>query len=533
MMPGCRRAPHPATTIGDGPRGTRRCAHRCQPSRRDDGTTSELLASYTYDNAGRPSTLERLGGTGATTTWTWDDASRLNSIEHSSGSTLLGAVTYTDRDAAGFPTIIDYTTPASATSVNTPREIDEYSPARRLTAVCTDPTLTATACTDTAVTSQESWTYDLDGNSTGADATDWTQPDVYTYDNAGLLHTITGEHPATFTWDQMGNQLTETRGTVTTTREWDAAGRMVSVADGTNTNQYSYRPDGLRDSVSDGTTTSDWWWDPMPGGDGAPNLYAETNNDDLVVRRYLDDLTVENGIGTSRTWQITDALGTPLGWTENNGTPEGGTTYNAWGETTASWGSGQPVGFTGGHPSASGDVHLVARDYDPGTGLFRSDDPAGVDGNRYALGAPTNFSDPTGLCALWVFGEGCNNSVRKAWDDTIGDHWRGVLQVAALVAAVACVVVTDGLAWTACVRVGLALFLALEAQSAYDNLFARKDKCWLNFGRDTAFNAVSTLIPASYRVAKALGEFAPASNFVNGVAGGAVGVVLGNQDLCS
>jgi RHS repeat-associated protein len=91
-------------------------------------------------------------------------------------------------------------------------------------------------------------------------------------------------------------------------------------------------------------------------------------------------------------------------------------TFTAWGETSTSSGTlTQPLGFAGerGDP-VTGNLHLRAREYDPGLGVFTSPDPVERSVSlpfsgtyNYAEGVPTFYTDPMGTCVFAVFGPTC------------------------------------------------------------------------------------------------------------------------------
>jgi YD repeat-containing protein len=107
------------------------------------------------------------------------------------------------------------------------------------------------------------WTYDPVGNRltevTHAGTT------TYAYDAADRLTSLTppGQSATTYTYDANGNQLSAGSDTFS----WDAADRMTGASAGGVTETYTYAGDGRRLSVTSGGATTSWWWDlahPLP-----------------------------------------------------------------------------------------------------------------------------------------------------------------------------------------------------------------------------------------------------------------------------
>ena len=62
----------------------------------------------------------------------------------------------------------------------------------------------------------------------------------YSYDDVGNITAISGSTSASYTYDVLGQMLTETYGGKTYTYDYDEAGNIRSVSDGTTTHSYSY-----------------------------------------------------------------------------------------------------------------------------------------------------------------------------------------------------------------------------------------------------------------------------------------------------
>jgi RHS repeat-associated protein len=113
-------------------------------------------------------------------------------------------------------------------------------------------------------------------------------------------------------------------------------------------------------------------------------------------------------------WYVPDALGSVRATLDGAGNVLATTSYDPWGLPHA--GAIAPFGFTGEVQDAAGMVYLRARWYDAGSGRFGVRDPfAGWPETpysqheyQYAYAAPTVYTDPSGRCVGWLWGDpGC------------------------------------------------------------------------------------------------------------------------------
>jgi len=157
---------------------------------------------------------------------------------------------------------------------------------------------------------------------------------------------------------------------------------------------YTYNGDGVL--VSDGTTT-----------------YAQ----DLAapLSQVLSDGTANYLYGHARLralhgpWYVGDALGSVRQTLDDAGGVLATTSYDPWGTPQDTLSA--PFGFTG-ELHHQGQVYLRARWYAPGQGRFVSEDPfAGfpelpysLHAYQYAYSNPVMWTDPTGECVGWIWG---------------------------------------------------------------------------------------------------------------------------------
>ncbi|HEY7969988.1 MAG TPA: RHS repeat-associated core domain-containing protein [Candidatus Limnocylindrales bacterium] len=269
-----------------------------------------------------------------------------------------------------------------------------------------------------------------------------TTTTTYTYDAADRLASVSvdGRTVERDAYDASGNRTQVTGSSGTTHAAYDARNELTSWG----TASYRLAPDGSLASVTSPSGTTTFLFDELgrlrsatlPDGravtyvvdadgrrvgrevgghlvagylyDPAGHVVAETDGSSAVTEWFAyDDLghlaLMQRGDTSYRV--ITDAVGSPrLVISAADGAVADAIDYDAWGRITHETHPGFiPFGFGGGLVDPdTGFVHFGARDYDPVTGRWTSQDPirfAGGDANlyRYASGDPVNLTDPTGL----------------------------------------------------------------------------------------------------------------------------------------
>ncbi len=199
-------------------------------------------------------------------------------------------------------------------------------------------------------------TYDANGNLTN-DGTN-----SYTWDRANRM--LTAPNNTSYTYDGLGNRVSQTVGTTATNYLLDLQPGLVKVlrqSDGTNTNHYIHSVRGIH-AQSDGTN---WQY---------------ITQDGLGSVRSLIDSTL--GVDSTHTY---DPYGNYIGTAP----------------TTAYF------GFTGEQTDSNGQMYLRARYYDPSLGVFNSLDffegtmgrPMSLNGYSWVEGNVPNMADPTGMDA--------------------------------------------------------------------------------------------------------------------------------------
>jgi RHS repeat-associated protein len=424
------------------------------------------LAGYEYDSASRLIGVARQNSVG--TSYSYNAAGYLLAISHSTGVDVLSSFGYT-YDATGNRTqaVESINQPAMLPQAPEPTPTETPAPTPTDTPVPTDtpmPTLTPTE-TPTATptetmtpTPTETMTPTPIGGNIGSGGklamlvpmnfsskASLDSPVVlempnneimnttitYTYDPLYRLTAADYSDGTYFhyTYDAVGNRLSETTQLGTTTYIYDAANRLTSVNgvtytydnngnllnDGVNT--YTYDSANRLKTVSNQSIVSSYQYN------GLGDRLQQTVNGDTVtytldlpagLTQVLSDGTNTYVYGLGRIAQVNttteyflgDALGSVRQLTDSNGAVTLAKSYRPYGETLSSAGIGSsPFAFTG--EQVDNYIKLIflrSRYYSPLTGTFISRDswegvassPMSYNRWLYGYGNPIKYVDPTG-----------------------------------------------------------------------------------------------------------------------------------------
>ncbi|MEV7834944.1 RHS repeat-associated core domain-containing protein [Streptomyces subrutilus] len=371
---------------------------------------------YSYDADGQMTS--RTDAAGATA-YTYDAGGRLDTTT----DPLTGTQLRSDYDAAGRPTVEQYARSAGGGTYT--------------------------------IGAQRSFGYDAMGRLTddsikNAGTGAGVQGSAYEYDLDDRLvkKTATGTAGAsaeTYAYDLAGRMTSETSGGTTTALEWDKAGNLTKKGDTTatydsrnrvqtwGTQTFGYSARGTVQTVTDGGTTrtikndafertigngtSSFTYDSrdrvLTNGsttftyDGASNnlvkdatsTYSRTPDGTLLA-------SATTGTAGSERLAVTDGHTDLIASLTADGTAVSSSrAYGAFGNVTESAGSNPSLGYQSGWTdSATGEVNMASRWYQPGIGGFTSRDTWQLDPNpsiqanryTYGNGSPLNGIDPTG-----------------------------------------------------------------------------------------------------------------------------------------
>jgi len=234
----------------------------------------------------------------------------------------------------------------------------------------------------------------------------------YFYDANNRLAEIkspTGTLLHTFGYDARGNTTSKDSGTLTFDRE----NRLTASALPTAT---SYVYDGLGRRVAESSPVATYFYYSHEGKLLFTNDHKTQASTDHI---YLSGSLVAArkvpfaGGSAEVTYQHTDALGSPVAFTDAAGTVVRRERMTAWGEPAdGAWTNGP--GYTGHQMDAGSKlVYMQQRYYDPSIGRFLSVDPlvpsnVGGNFNRYWYGnnSPNKYVDPDGRLSR-IPGRGC------------------------------------------------------------------------------------------------------------------------------
>jgi len=230
------------------------------------------------------------------------------------------------------------------------------------------------------------YTYDAVGNR----LSQTTQLAVtsYQYDDANRLTSVDGVN---YTWDNNGNLLNDG----VNTYAYDSANRLTSF---NGTSSYAYNGMGDRLSQTVNGNTTNYTLDLNSG------LTQVLSDGQFTYLYGLDNIAQVNAGGTQ--YFLGDALNSTRQLTDASGQVTRANAYEPYGNLAQTAGSAQTsYGFTGEWTDPSGMVYLRARYYSSGDGRFLTRDTWMGDYNRplslnrwgYVEGNPVNLTDPSGF----------------------------------------------------------------------------------------------------------------------------------------
>jgi RHS repeat-associated protein len=263
-------------------------------------------------------------------------------------------------------------------------------------------------------TESNSYTYDADSQLTSSSG---ASDDTYGYDANGNRDTtgytvgtgneLTNSPGVTYAYDNVGNMITATTSSGTTTYTYDYQNQLTNVeANGVMVATYTYDALGQRIGIKDiGTQT----WTVYNGKSADANPYGDFSSSGALKVRYLDGLAVDQILAQTdasgdTSWYLTDQLGSVVAIASTSAVLDQ-ITYDPFGNIVTQTNATDAVrfGFAGMEfDPVTGLYYDHARYYDAVIGRFVEQDPKGFaagDTNlyRYVGNEPTVENDRTGL----------------------------------------------------------------------------------------------------------------------------------------
>ena len=382
-------------------------------------------ATYTYDDAGRMSSvkdwlaspdttvfgydadsnlLTTTFQSGVVDTNTYNDADQLVSISDVAGSTTVFAASYLPRYADG-QLATDSSVPASMSSY-------KYTP---LNQVCYGGSSNTSACSSPPGGSED-YTYDHADNLTtdNGSSQQFNAADELCWTVSGTSSGPCDTYPSgsnRYTYDGGGNRTSYLSATGSATcYTYNLANRLTSIETGsggtcsspTVVASYTYDGTGLRQSETQGTRATQFLWDESGT---VPLLLEQSTKRTATYYVYgVGGQILEQIAGSSGLFDHTDQIGSVRAVTDSSGHVQATYTYTPYRTVESSSNPGNvvnPFGFQGQYSdSESAFQYDRARYYDPTTGQFLNTDPLVALTHQpygYADDNPLNLGDPTGM----------------------------------------------------------------------------------------------------------------------------------------
>jgi RHS repeat-associated protein len=183
-----------------------------------------------------------------------------------------------------------------------------------------------------------------------------------------------------------------------TTYNWNARNELTATSEGSST--FSYDATGRRRTRTVWGVTTAYLHDGRnPATVGGDVMLAGQNVDEFYAQ-------ITGGIPVS---YLQDALGSTVALTDVAGAVSASYAYGVYGDVAKTGSGSAAFQFTARERDLPGLQFNRARYFNPATGRFISEDPAGLSGGTnlyaYASGNPVEYSDPSGECP-WCIGFG-------------------------------------------------------------------------------------------------------------------------------
>ena len=252
----------------------------------------------------------------------------------------------------------------------------------------------------------ESFTYDGIGNrtTTAASTTAWTY---------NQNHQLLTTPDRSYVYNANGHRSIENRGAETLTYSYDLEERLTQITSSISgvLASYTYDPFGRRLSKTVSGITTYFYYNET-------GLVGEYDAAGQLISEYhytpgqpwmTDPLFKRDGVTNTVHYYFNDHLGTPRKMFTQSGEITWSATYAAFGQATVGVETtSNPLRFSGQYYDGESGLHYnYYRHYDPSTGTYIQQDPAGLAGGLhpylYVYANPLSLIDPLGLWGLGGF----------------------------------------------------------------------------------------------------------------------------------
>lgn len=343
---------------------------------------------YGYDGAGRLTVIQPPSG--GSLFQSYDATGRLAGISYPNG--IQATYSY----AGGRLTRIQHQLAAS----NVLDLVYSHNAIGNITEL-TEPTLDATFGYDAVeqltdgvtVAGTESFGYDAAGNRLAGGA-------LYNDDNQ-----LVDDAAYTYAYNARGDRVSRARKSdgVVTTYTWSNLGQLIAISEpGGNSSSYRYDGLGRRIEKTVNGVVTKYVYD-------RDDLVAEYTSTNVLKTRYTHGSGIDRPLalatGGANYWYHADHLGSIRVVTDATGAIVNDYEYSAYGilDSSSVEGVEQPYGYTGREDASEAGLWFYrARYYEPGSGVFVSEDPlldraGSTNCFRYSANNPIVYLDPTGL----------------------------------------------------------------------------------------------------------------------------------------
>ena len=389
------------------------------------GSAAGTDQSYTYQ--GLDMIVGNTDGNGVTETTTLDNFGRTAEMDYVNLSTGVSTDDFQygyDRDGNVLykNNLLDSSESElyHANSTTTGDDNSAYDPLNRLTGfergtLSSSGNNGSTLDTVASPGTSQSWNLNAVGDQSSV-----TSNGTTTTNSTNAKNELTTNGASSLTFDNNGNETTDENGQTTTYDAWNRAITVKNAA-GVTVAGYSYDPTGRRVTEAGAGTTTDIYftdqWQDIEERQGGTvthqNVWGLGYVNQLIER---DDNSTAGNLGITGSglgerlyvqqdanWNVTSLVNTSGNVVERMVySPYGIVTFltPSWATTADAY--SQSVLFQGGRfEAATGDYSFDRRDYDPATGIWREQDPAGyIDGanqTEFVTSRPVSHTDPVGM----------------------------------------------------------------------------------------------------------------------------------------